>query len=655
MTPVRRQYLKIKHSYPDSILLFRMGDFYETFDDDAKVAARDLEITLTSRSMGKNLKVPLAGVPVHALETYLARLIKKGHKVAICEQLTDPAASKGLVERGVVRVVTPGTVVESGLLEQRANNYLAAVVQEEGLAGLAYVDITTGEFAVTQLPIEGLDLELERIAPAEVLLPNMLDPESADVESAQSPQSHRANGRKNLTYLDDSCFYLGNGQQALLDYYGVLSLESFGCAEMPLAVRAAGAILDYLGQNYKTAQPRLGQLTTYSTASYMILDAQTRRNLELFQAGRWGSDQLSLLATLDLTRTPMGGRLLRRWLGQPLLDLVELERRLDAVEFFYSDGFRRGQSLAALSRITDLERICGRIQAGTVAPRELQALKSGIEAAGELSSYLNRDDVAALAWLGQQLVAIPEVVSLIEEAIAPEPSGNVGEGGVLRPGFSADFDRLKLASSDARRFIAGLEQQERERTGIKNLKVGYNQVFGYYIEVSKSNLQQVPEEYIRRQTLTNGERYIIPQLKEYESLVLNARERIEDMERDLYRRVCGQIGESAPAINRLALGVAQADVFAALAEVAVRNRYVRPQINQDNVISIKDGRHPVVEQVLDTGAYVPNDVYLSNDDARLIILTGPNMAGKSTYIRQVAIITLMAQIGSFVPATEAVI
>ncbi|MCH8745115.1 MAG: DNA mismatch repair protein MutS, partial [Chloroflexi bacterium] len=575
MTPVRRQYLKIKHSYPDSILLFRMGDFYETFDEDAKVAARDLEITLTSRSMGKNLRVPLAGVPVHALETYLAKLIKKGHKVAICEQLTDPAASKGLVERGVVRVVTPGTVVESGLLEQRANNYLAAVVQEGGSAGLAYVDITTGEFAATQLPVEGLDLELERIAPAELLLPKGLDPdildsESSDVESPQSPPSQRANGRHNLTYLDDSSFHLGNSQQALLDYYGVLSLESFGCAELPLAVRAAGAILDYLGQTYKTTKPQLGQLITYSTASYMILDAQTRKNLELFQAGRWGGDQMSLLATLDLTRTPMGGRLLRRWLGQPLLDLVELERRLDAVEFFYSDGFRRGQSLAALSRITDLERICGRIQAGTVAPRELRALKSGIEAAGELSGYLNRDDVPALAWLSQQLVAIPEVVSLIEDAIAPEPSGNVGEGGVLRPGFSAEFDQLKLASSDARRFIAGLEQQERERTGIKNLKVGYNQVFGYYIEVTKSNLAQVPEDYIRRQTLTNGERYIIPQLKEYESMVLNARERIEEMERDLYRRVCGQLAESAAAINRLAQGVAQTAVAAALAEVAVR-------------------------------------------------------------------------------------
>jgi DNA mismatch repair protein MutS len=660
VTPVRRQYLKIKHSYPDAIVLFRLGDFYETFDDDARLVAQELEIVLTSRSMGKNLKVPLAGVPAHALDSYLARLIKKGHKVAICEQLSDPAASRGLVERDVVRVVTPGTVLESGLLDQKANNYLSSVVEEGDLAGLAYVDISTGEFAATQLTQDKLWLELARLSPVEVLVP---DQERLSGGS-EDGQAGNTVGTYHFTTVTDSTFGLESARKALLDYFGVLSLEGFGCADLPLAVRAAGAIVDYLRQTYKTGLPRLSTLNTYSTSSYMTLDPQTRRNLELFQAGRGENKQLSLLATLDLTRTPMGGRLLRRWLGQPRLDLEDLNRRLDAVQLFLEDAFRRTRTLDSLSKIADLERILSRVHAGTVMPRELVSLKSGIEAAGELLEQLRgsrssganpQEDPSPVDWLLGRLVPVPEVVDLVEESIAPDPAGNVGEGNIIRPGFSPELDQLKSASSDARRFIAGLEQKERERTGIKNLKVGYNQVFGYYIEVSKSNLSQVPEDYIRRQTLTNGERYIVPELKEYESLVLNARERIEALERDLYRRVCSQVAQSAPAISRLSAAIAEVDVFAALAEVAARNGYVRPTLDQGSTISIKGGRHPVVERVLDYGSYVPNDVYLSNDDAPIMVLTGPNMAGKSTFIRQVAIITLMAQIGSFVPAAEATI
>ncbi|MFQ6028552.1 MAG: DNA mismatch repair protein MutS, partial [Dehalococcoidia bacterium] len=348
-----------------------------------------------------------------------------------------------------------------------------------------------------------------------------------------------------------------------------------------------------------------------------------------------------------------GSRLLRRWLGQPLLDLAELERRLDAEQFFYDDAFRRSHTLAALGQVADLERILSRTQAGTVMARELVSLKTSIEAAGKLSQELEGKAATTIDWLTRQLIPIPEIVALIEEALAPELAGNVGDGNTIREGFSPELDQLKRASSDARGFIAGLENQERERTGIKNLRVGYNQVFGYYIEVSKSNLSQVPQDYIRRQTLTNGERYIVPELKEYESLVLNARERIEELERSLFRQVCSQVAEQAVAITRLAAGIAQVDVHAALAEVAVRNGYVRPELNRDSVIRIKDGRHPVVERVLDTGSFVPNDVYLSSDDARVIILTGPNMAGKSTFIRQTALITLMAQVGSFVPAAEA--
>ena len=670
MTPIRRQYLNIKHSYPDAIVLFRLGDFYETFDDDARLASQELEITLTSRSMGKNLRVPMAGVPAHSLEPYLARLIKAGYKVAICEQLSDPALSKGLVERDVVRVVTPGTVLESALLDHKANNYLAAVVEDNQWAGLAYVDVTTGEFATTQLESAQVTLELGRIAAAEVLVPRS---DHVPVWTSSSG-TDGASGLR-VTPLDPGLFGLDTARQAILGYYGAISLESFGCEGMPLAVEAAGAIVDYLAQTHKAGMPQISSLTTYSTAAYMTLDSQTRRNLELFQAGRREERQLSLLATLDLTRTPMGGRLLRRWLGQPELDLSELERRLDAVDFFFRDGFKRGDAMSLLAQIPDLERIMGRATASVVAPRELGALKRGLQAVTGLKELLaspapvlttaepppgtpsdtSLEVTGPVAWLRRRLTSLPPVVALIQQSIEPEPAGDVGGGGIIREGFSPELDEVKRASREATRFIASLEQRERERTGIRGLKVGYNHVFGYYIEISRTNLANVPEEYQRRQSLTNAERFTLPELKEYESLVLTARERIEEMERDVYRRVCSQLAGYAEVIGKLAAGVAQVDVFAGLAEVAVRNGYVRPTLNLGDTIAIKDGRHPVVERVLDPGSFVANDVHLSSDEARMVVLTGPNMAGKSTFIRQVAIITLMAQVGSFVPAAEATI
>ena len=648
MTPIRRQYLKIKGEHPDAILLFRMGDFYETFDDDAVLAAKELEITLTSRSMGKGLRVPLAGVPANSLDTYLARLIKKGHKVAICEQTSDPATSKGLVDREVVRVVTPGTVIESALLDQKTNNYLAAVSVgsvAEGRVGLAYVDITTGEFLATELALHELPLELERIEAAEVLVP-----ESDDPPPWAGHGNNGAGPNYELTPVEPRIFHPDEARQALLSHYGILTLESFGCEGKDLAVAAAGAIVEYLARTQKAAKLKLANLSIYATGSFMTLDSQTRRNLELFAAGRNESKELSLLAALDRTKTPMGGRLLRQWLGQPLLDLTELEQRLDAVDHFYLDGLKRTAAISSLGKVADLERIAGRIVSGTVAPRELIALKDGLAAVPGLRELLDGPD---LEWLQGQLLPLSDVCSLIEESIAPDPVGAVGDGNVIRPGFSTEMDELKSASSNARQFIAGLEQRERERTSIKGLKVGYNQVFGYYIEVTKSNIDKVPEDYIRRQTLTNAERYIIPELKEYESLVLNARERLEEAERDVYHRVCAQLAESAGAISRTAAAIARLDVFSGLADAAVENGYVRPKLDEGNAIRIKDGRHPVVERVLQTGAYVPNDVDLSNDDTRVLVLTGPNMAGKSTYIRQVAIITLMAQIGCFVPASEA--
>ena len=661
LTPVRRQYLTIKHSYPDAVVLFRMGDFYECFDDDARTLASALEIALTSRTMGRDTRVPMAGVPAVSLDANLARLIKQGHKVAICEQLSDPATSKGLVERGVVRVVTPGTVLEATLLDHRANNYLAAVYRDDEQAGLAYVDVTTGEFTVAQITADRLPLELSRLQPAEVLTPDVQTlPEFVGPEFVGPEFAGIGGNSIPATVWDAAAFNLDVARRTLLEYYGVMSLEAYGleagsAITLPLAVRAAGAILDYLRYTWQGERPTLSPPAVYQTASYMTLDPQTRRNLELFAAGRWDSQQLSLLSALDDTRTPMGARLLRRWLGQPLLDLERLERRLDAVQFFYDDDFRRSDASAALSEISDLERILTRVQTQSAPPRDLLSLRQSVDAAERLGAVLSGAGSEPVAWLAHRLRPLADVTTLVDQAIAPEPSGSVGEGRVIRAGFSPELDRIRTLASDVRSFIARLEAEERERTGIRNLKVGFNQVFGYYIEVSKSNVSGVPPCYQRRQTLANAERFITPELKEYENQALDARERLEDLERSLYRQVCRQIADHGPAISRLAAAIARADVFAGLANIAVRHGYVRPELNDSSAIRISDGRHPVVERVLDGGTFVPNDAALDATDAQIMLITGPNMAGKSTYIRQAAIIVLMAQVGSFVPAASATI
>ena len=640
MTPVRRQYLRIKRRFPDAVVLFRLGDFYETFDDDARLASKELDIVLTSRSMGKNLKVPMAGIPAHALETYLARLVKRGYKVAICEQLSDPSDSRGLVERDVVRVVTPGTVVEPSLLDQKANNYLAAVLLEGDYAGLSYVDISTGEYFAAQLPCPEVSLELERLSPAEVLAPEGQEQSSGPVDWV-------------VTTQPPEVFEPERAGELLLDHFKVATLESFGCAHLPLAVGAAGAILEYLAQTQRSTLVEVETLRTYSTSRYMTLDHQTRRNLELFQEDRPSGSGPSLCSTLDLTRTPMGGRLLRRWLGQPLLDVGEITWRQDAVELFYSTLPVRDETRTLLSGIGDMERVVHRVRMGVAAPRELVALKAGLEVASDLMAVTERRDGPAVSWWWKGIQHCEDVVALIGAAIAPEPQGDPGEGGVIVDGFAPELDELRLASYNAREYIAGLELRERERSGVKSLKVGYNRVFGYYIEVSNPNLSQVPSDYMRRQTLVGGERFITPELKEYESLVLNAKERIEELERTVYRQVCAQIGERVQAIGQLAGAVAHTDVFASLGEVAFRYGYVRPHLIEGDDIEIKGGRHPVVERAMPSGSFVPNDVHLSTTDAQLVVLTGPNMAGKSTYIRQVALIVLMAQVGGFVPAESA--
>ena len=643
-TPVRRQYLGVKREHQDEILLFRMGDFYETFDDDARLLSRELEIALTSREFGKGQRVPLAGIPYHSLEASLARLIKKGYKVAICEQVSDPATSKGIVDREVVRVVTPGTVIEDTLLEQKANNYLAALVVEGDAAGLSWVDITTSEFATTQFDLSHLSVEMARLQPSELLVPDgQPDVDELDIGD-----------RTMLTPLAADAFHADWARETLLRHFGVASLESFGCEGQALAVRAAGAVIDYLEQTQRSSVGQINTLYTYSTADYMVLDAQTRRNLELYEGGRWGSVNASLLSVLDVTRTSMGGRLLRRWLGQPLLDVERLVRRQDAVEWFHRSALRRERVVLLLEAVSDMERLVNRVRGHSATPRDLVGLANSLEAAPKIKVILCEDDDAdKVEWLAERITDNGEVIELVRQSISDDPPLSVGDGNVIRKGFSPDLDEVRGASRNAQDYIARLEQKERERTGIKSLKVGYNRVFGYYIEISNSNLAQAPEDYVRRQTLVGGERFITPEMKEYESLILNAQDRIGEIEGALFRQVCQQVAGHAEQILSTARAIANIDVFASLAEVASRFGYVRPVLDEGDAVTIKQGRHPVVERMLPAGNFVANDAALASGGEQLIILTGPNMAGKSTYIRQVAVIVLMAQIGSFVPADSA--
>ena len=638
--PIRQQYLRIKRKYPKAIVLFRLGDFYETFDEDARIASRELEIVLTSREMGKGNKVPLAGIPYHALDKYLARLINRGYKVAICEQVTKPGETKGLVEREVIRLVTPGTVVEPSLLDGKTNNYLTSLVLGEEEVGIAYVDITTSEFATTQLAVQRASVELERLKPSEII-------------TAKSAELSELGLTTTVTRLDGYWFELEVAQQTLLDHFGTSTLDGFGCTQLPLAIRAAGAIIHYIQETQKGVLGQLTRLATYSTSSFMALDVNTQKNLELFRSSHSGATSGSLLSIIDLTKTAIGGRLLKRWLGQPLLDITELVKRQNAIGWCYDNSLARNQTVAILGEVADLERLINRVRSNIASPRELVALRHSLEVIPKLKELLGSD--SPIDWLKAELKPCQDVVELISEAIEEQPPASLDDGGVVRQEVSEELDSLRLASKNAKQYLANLELQEREKTGIKSLKVGFNRVFGYYIEVSKTNLSQVPENYIRKQTLVGGERFFTPELKEYESLILNARERITELEANIFHRVCHQVATASERILAVADALANLDVFSSLAEVALRYSYVRPELTTDNELVITQGRHPVVERSLVEGSFVPNDTCLSNDDAQLIVLTGPNMSGKSTYLRQVALIVLLAQIGSFVPAASATI
>jgi len=646
-TPLRRQYLEIKRRYPHAILFFRLGDFYETFDQDAETVARELEIVLTSRPIGKEQRVPLAGIPHHALDSYLARLIAKGYKVAICEQMEEPGKGKKLVDRQVVRVVTPGTLVEENLLNRSANNYLVALLPGDGQAGLAHVDVSTGEFACTQVETNAVAAELERLRPAELVLPEDVSPPGGIGAS--------------LSHLPAGIFESGEAIQRLLDHFGSPALDGLGLAGLTLAARAAGAVLTYLQENQRAVLGHISRISYYRPGGFMALDANTRRNLELFQSMRTDGQSLTLFSVLDHTKTAMGVRLLRKWLGQPLLDITAIRGRQDGVQLFFDSAVRRGRVSALLAKVPDLERLMARIStAGAAAaaasvPRDLVAVRRGLEMIPAIRDALDHDpaSLGGKRTTHEELMAslhpCREAADLIARAIADDPQ----EGAVIRFGFSEELDALRATARDARRFLAELERRERDRTGIRTLKVGYNKVFGYYIEVSKSNLRRVPPDYQRRQTLVGGERFTTSELQEHEFRVLHAQERQQELEQSLLRQVCVQVAAHGPRILETAAAVALVDVYCALAEAAARYGYVRPTVDDGDEIVIRDGRHPVVERMLPDGSFVPNDVQMSNSDAQVVVLTGPNMAGKSTHLRQVALIVLLAQVGSFVPAAEA--
>ncbi len=644
VSPIRRQYLDIKRQHPEQILFFRLGDFYETFDEDAELVARELDIVLTSRNVAKDVRVPMAGIPYHAMENYLARLIERGHHVAICEQVGREPVD-GLMPRAVVRIVTPGTVVEPSLLPGDRNNYLVAVVVEGARAGVAFADITTGEFATTEIHSEKnilgtLRAELNRLQPAEVLVPEGF-PGLAD------------NGLPGfLTAIPAWKFEAGRAQDALLTNFKVASLDGYGLRELPLAVRAAGGVLQYLKETQPGALNLLTVVSTYSLDEFMTLDASTRRNLELTETLRERRLKGSLLGVLDKTVTPMGARLLQQWVSRPLLDVEQIGSRQEGVAFFYEDGLLRAELRQALKPLGDLERLVNRVLGATALPRDLVAIRATLQRLPQVLGLLPTDEVVTQRMLANCTDCAGEL-GLLQQALADEPPATLQTAGVFRPGYSDELDGVVQSSEHAREWIGSLEGKERARSGIKSLKVGYNKVFGYYIEVTRSNTDSVPENYIRKQTLVNAERYITPELKDYENLVLNADERIREIEARLFEELCGRLAGSATKLLGTARTLAMIDALAALAEVAAFEGYVRPEVVKEDVLAITEGRHPVVERSLASGErYVPNDVQFEADE-RVRIITGPNMSGKSTYLRQVALIVLMAQIGSFVPARQA--
>ncbi|WP_407283383.1 DNA mismatch repair protein MutS [Methanolobus sp. WCC1] len=654
VTPAMQQYYAAKEEHKDALIFFRMGDFYESFGEDAKTIAQELEITLTTRGKSKDgEKMPLAGIPYHAIDNYLPRLIKKGYKVAICEQLEDPKKAKGVVKRGVVRVVTPGTAMDSSMFSDSSNNYLVALYADKGEFGLSFLDISTGEFLATQLtdehPYDRIISELARMGPSECIMPPSL-----------LKDTHLKERIKDLRIIihefDEDLFDSKIAEKVLLDHFKVSTLEGMGCSELLAAVSSAGAALRYATDTQMRELSQVQTLKTYFDSEFMVLDAITLRNLEIVRNVRGEGNDASLIGVLDETKTPMGRRQLQKWLLKPLISVDAINDRLDAVSWLHDNTLVRFDIRAHLSYVKDMERLVGRVMYGNSNARDLVSLKKSLESVPLLLDSLQGcRDIKLLESTSSKLSSfaeLDELAKLIDSAIVEEPPLSVRDGGMIKPGYNEQLDELFDLSKNGKQWIAKFQQKERDRTGIKSLKVGYNKVFGYYLEVTKANISQVPDDYIRKQTMTNAERFYTPELKERESAILSADEKMVALEYELLSELNTIIASHSRQLQETAALIGTLDVLANLAEVAANNNYVRPAITPDCRLLIRDGRHPVVENAV-PGGFVPNDTEMDCSENQFQLITGPNMAGKSTYMRQIAMIVIMAQSGSFVPASHA--
>ena len=651
ISPMMQKYLETKEQYKDCILFYRLGDFYEMFFEDALIAARELEITLTGKDCGLPERAPMAGIPHHAAEVYAEKLIEKGYKVAICEQLEDPKEAKGIVKRGVIRILTPGTIVESNLLEEKKNNYIMSICKSGIYFGISVCDISTGEFYSSEIKGENnfallLD-EIARFAPSEIIANSMM------FECQEEMDKIRERFSIYMSRFSDKFFTDAVGNLAL--DYNILEnkREVTNLKEKPLAVKSINALLEYLNETQMTSLEHINTITIYNLSKYMALDINARRNLEITEKMRDKSKKGTLLWVLDKTSTSMGGRLLRRWLNDPLLEVKDIQERLDAVKELKDNMMLRGEITDTLKKVYDIERLAGKMTYGNANARDMITLKNSLERLPEVKSVLAMCQSHKLKELYENLDELKDVFALIEKSIVEDPPMTIKDGGIIKLGYDSEIDTLKRASTEGKTWLAKLEADEKEKTGIKTLKVGYNKVFGYYIEVSKSFVSQVPERFIRKQTLTTGERYITEELKTIENQILGAEEKVVNLEYNAFVEIRTEIAKNIKRLQKTANVVSTLDVLSSFAQVAEDMNYCMPVVKDDGVINIKEGRHPVIEKMIGSGNFVPNDTYLDKNGDRLAIITGPNMAGKSTYMRQVALITLMAQVGSFVPATEA--
>ena len=651
ISPMMQKYLETKEQYKDCILFYRLGDFYEMFFEDALIAARELEITLTGKDCGLPERAPMAGIPHHAAEVYAEKLIEKGYKVAICEQLEDPKEAKGIVKRGVIRILTPGTIVESNLLEEKKNNYIMSICKSGIYFGISVCDISTGEFYSSEIKGENnfallLD-EIARFAPSEIIANSMM------FECQEEMDKIRERFSIYMSRFSDKFFTDEVGNLAL--DYNILEnkREVTNLKEKPLAVKSINALLEYLNETQMTSLEHINTITIYNLSKYMALDINARRNLEITEKMRDKSKKGTLLWVLDKTSTSMGGRLLRRWLNDPLLEVKDIQERLDAVKELKDNMMFRGEITDTLKKVYDIERLAGKMTYGNANARDMITLKNSLERLPEAKSVLAMCQSHKLKELYENLDELKDVFALIEKSIVEDPPMTIKDGGIIKLGYDSEIDTLKRASTEGKTWLAKLEADEKEKTGIKTLKVGYNKVFGYYIEVSKSFVSQVPERFIRKQTLTTGERYITEELKTIENQILGAEEKVVNLEYNAFVEIRTEIAKNIKRLQKTANVVSTLDVLSSFAQVAEDMNYCMPVVKDDGVINIKEGRHPVIEKMIGSGNFVPNDTYLDKNGDRLAIITGPNMAGKSTYMRQVALITLMAQVGSFVPATEA--